>query len=149
MSIPKQAGAFGVPRDLRVDAIRGLVLVVMTWSHLPEWPLRSWIVQPFGIVNAAEVFVFASGLVSAWLMGKLLCAKGTRAVLRRAITRAGQLYLTHLTLFAMFLWAVREGYLHAAIPAHTNPVLLLLRILSFKLQPTFLDILPMYVVFVL
>lgn len=149
MGIHKQVNSFGVARDFRVDVIRGLVLVVMTWSHLPEWSLRHWIVQPFGIVNAAEVFVFASGLVSAWLMGKLLWAKGARAVFRRALTRAGQLYLTHLSMFALFLWTAGKGLIHAPLPAHSNPVRLLLRILTFKLQPTFLDILPMYVFFVL
>jgi len=141
--------ALGVPRDYRVDAIRGLVLVVMTWSHLPPTVLWRFVVQPFGIVNAAEVFVFASGLVTAWLLGKLLWTSGVRAVIRRAFRRAGQLYLTHLLMVLLLFWAAREGVVPAYLPIHSNPVVLLFNAAIFKLQPTFLDILPMYVLFLL
>lgn len=138
-----------VPRDYRVDVIRGLVLVVMTWSHLPESVLWHWIVQPLGIVNAAEVFVFASGLVTAWLLGKLLWTKGTFAVAERAFRRAGQLYLTHLLMVVLLIWTVRKGLLLGFVPVHSNPLVLLLKAAIFRFQPSFLDILPMYVMFLI
>jgi hypothetical protein len=140
-------------RDLRVDAIRGFVLIWMTWSHVPPFPLRGFMVQTFGIVSAAEVFVFASGLVMAWLLQRLLDAQGSRAVVVRAFTRAGQLYITHLAMLIVLLSAAGEHILkvniaNAQLAQHIEPGLLL-RGACLIFQPYFLDILPMYVCFLL
>jgi len=135
-------------RDLRVDAIRGFVLIWMTWSHLPPFPLRGFLVQTFGIVSAAEVFVFVSGLVTAWLLQRLLEAQGSRAVVRRAFTRAGQLYVTHFAMLSLLLWATGEGIVNVKSAQHIDPGLLL-RGACLVFQPYFLDILPMYVCFLL
>ena len=138
-------------RDLRVDAIRGFVLIWMTWSHLPPFPLRGFLVQTFGVVSAAEVFVFASGLVTAWLLARLLDSCGFRAVLQRAFTRAGQLYVTHLAMLTVLLLAMSEGILVVKVAEHTERISpgLLLRGACLMFQPYFLDILPMYICFLL
>lgn len=59
-------------RDVRVDTLRGLFLMVMMVDHLPYHPLLRFSRQSFGFVSAAEGFVFVSGLVSAWVYGRIL-----------------------------------------------------------------------------
>lgn len=105
--------------------------------------------QTFGIVNAAEVFVFASGMVTAWLLGRLLASRGLRAVMRRSFARAGQLYVTHLAMMTVLLWAVGAGIIHVKVLPQYSPAGLFLRAACFIFQPAFLDILPMYVCFLL
>ena len=53
-----------VERQIELDWLRGLMLVLMTITHLPTW-FSSHVGQPFGFVSAAEGFVF----LSAYLVG--------------------------------------------------------------------------------
>ena len=70
-------------RDCRIDALRGICLIVMTCNHLPN-PLHAITYQPLGFVSAAEVFVFLSGMVSAWVYGRLLITEGMQTTVWRA-----------------------------------------------------------------
>src|ERR1035437_8020777 len=135
-------------RDPRIDTLRGLFLVVMMVDHLPQHPLLHFTVQSFGVVSAAEGFVFVSGFVCAWVYGRILVKDGEAALRRRAWHRARDIYLTHLVLYTLVLlgglWGGRQiasrfpdfwtGWWHGAL-------------LIF--QPPFFGILPMYVVFLL
>ena len=51
-------------RQTELDWLRGLMLVLMTVTHLPTW-FSAHVGQPFGFVSAAEGFVF----LSAYLVG--------------------------------------------------------------------------------
>jgi hypothetical protein len=92
-------------RNPRVDALRGLFLVVMTLDHLPYHPLLHLTNQSLGFVSAAEGFVFVSGLVSAWVYGAILVKHGERPLRRRILRRARDIYLTHLFLLSLPLLA--------------------------------------------
>ena len=53
-------------RDLRIDTLRGLMLVIMMVTHIRWFAIpTAWTTyQPIGFVTAAEGFVFLSGLVA-------------------------------------------------------------------------------------
>jgi hypothetical protein len=135
-------------RDPRVDTLRGLFLTVMMVDHLPHNPLRRLSDGGFGLVSAAEGFVFLSGLVSAWVYGNIFANQGLKAVRRRAWHRARDIYLTHLLLYTLALlgglcggWQIasrfadfREAWWHGAVLIY---------------QPGFFNILPMYAGFLL
>jgi len=53
-------------RQTELDWLRGLMLVLMTVTHLPTW-FSAHLGQPFGFVSAAEGFVF----LSAYLVGSV------------------------------------------------------------------------------
>jgi hypothetical protein len=46
-------------RRFEIDAARGLMLVWMTFTHLPTL-LSTYFNQPFGFVSGAEGFIFLS-----------------------------------------------------------------------------------------
>src|SRR6266850_5514249 len=50
-------------RDRRLDALRGLMLVIITIDHLPS-AFAAFTYQSLGFVSAAEGFVFLSGYVA-------------------------------------------------------------------------------------
>ncbi|HLP09638.1 MAG TPA: OpgC domain-containing protein [Opitutaceae bacterium] len=139
------------PRDLRLDSIRGALLLYMAVNHIDS-DLRHWLDQPLGFVTSAEGFVFLSGL----LMGTIARAKPRppSEEFSQARQRAGRAYLWHAVgLAGVWLWV--QGWLAAGqetpwrLPYlfHHAPVEGLLAGLSLLYQPGMLDILPMYVVF--
>ena len=54
-------------RDLRLDAVRGMFLVIMAGVHVPS-PLSHYLQEPFGFTSAAEGFIFLSACLAglAW-----------------------------------------------------------------------------------
>jgi hypothetical protein len=135
-------------RDTRVDALRGLFLIVMMVDHLPYHPLLRFSRQGFGFVSAAEGFVFVSGLVSAWVYGRILNQQGKAALRRRAWHRARDIYLTHLFLYSVALlgslwggWQIASQFADFWRAWWHGAVLIY--------QPTLFGILPMYAVFML
>jgi hypothetical protein len=135
-------------RDLRIDTLRGLFLVLMTVDHLPHHPLLRFTVQSFGFVSPAEGFVFVSGLVSAGVYGRILARQGEANLRRRAWHRARDIYLTHILLYTLALlaglWGGRK--IASRFPdfwtAWWHGALLIY-------QPPLFGILPMYAVFLL
>jgi hypothetical protein len=51
-----------------LDALRGLMLVLMTLTHMPTG-FAHYLSQPFGFVSAAEGFVLLSALLSGRVYG--------------------------------------------------------------------------------
>ena len=141
-------------RNPALDIARGILLLLMTMTHLPTvWASRFG--EPVGFISAAEGFVF----LSAFLAGKIFVEqqqrKGVDAATRWIFARALRLYVIHLALlviaFTVIAWiavnyqrpAVRnllDLYLASPRKAAFSSVVLLY-------QPPLLDILPMYVLF--
>jgi hypothetical protein len=135
-------------RDPRVDALRGLFLIIMMVDHLPYHPLLGFSRQTFGFVSAAEGFVFLSGMVSAWVYGRILAKQGEAALCRGAWQRARDIYLTHLLLYTVALvgglmggWQIASQFANFW-GAWWHGALLIY-------QPPLFGILPMYVAFLL
>ncbi|RZL07226.1 MAG: OpgC domain-containing protein, partial [Rubrivivax sp.] len=144
------------PRSWELDALRGLMLVLMTLTHMPTmYSLPSG--QPFGFVSAAEGFVFLSAFMAGKVYGARARRDGFQAMQTAFQARALRLYLCQLGLlllaFTLIAWlGVRNhqggvtGLLefffldpHAAVVGAA----LLLH------NPPLLDILPLYIVLML
>jgi hypothetical protein len=142
-------------RDIRFDALRGLMLVSMTANHLPT-ELRVLTDQCVGIVSSAEGFVFLSGLLAGFVYTRRRRRDGAGGLRAAAWERARTIYGWHLAAyFGSFAVLALNAWI---VGAHstTSPELfadrpLLASILGPLLiyQPGLLDILPMYCVFVL
>ncbi|MBI2380128.1 MAG: OpgC domain-containing protein [Gammaproteobacteria bacterium] len=136
-------------RNNALDMFRGLLLVIMTLDHLPG-QFRTYSFESLGFASAAEGFVLLSGFVAAMVYGR----EGDPLRRRRWIRqRIATLYRYHLTLlFGILL-------LNFAVPAFGGAWTAWLTpygqfpneslLLAFPLlyQPRFLDILPLYCLF--
>jgi hypothetical protein len=142
-------------RRPELDALRGLFLVWMTLTHLPT-RLSDLVNQPFGYISSAEGFVFLSALLVARLYIRQAAEEGT-ALRTKLWARALRIYGYHLILLALaFTMAAAFGvtahklaltnllsfYLAHPVPAILGSLLLLY-------CPPLLDILPIYVIFML
>jgi len=137
--------------------MRGVMLVWIALTHLPT-AASSWVNQPFGFVGAAEGFIFLSALFSGRIYFRIAERDGYPAMERKLWSRTLRLYGYHLLLLAfVFLVAVpiaahgnRPGlhnlldfyFMAGPKQAVTEAVLLIYR-------PPLLDILPMYIIFLL
>jgi hypothetical protein len=91
-------------RDCRVDALRGVCLLLMTWNHLPHpnfWCAFTY--QGIGLLATGEAFVFLSGMVTAWVYGQRLIRDGFQNTQWSALKRVRLIYLTHLGLLAFYI----------------------------------------------
>ena len=139
-----------------LDALRGLMLVLMTFTHLPT-RFADPLGQPFGFVSAAEGFVILSGFMAGMVYGRRGRRDGPptmrRALLRRALTLYG--YQAALLLFLFTVVAsLGAHWQHDAVTDllsfyHLRPKAALAGSLVLLYNPPLLDILPLYIVFLL
>ncbi len=142
-------------RRIELDALRGLMLVWITLTHLPT-TVSTYINQPFGFVSAAEGFIFLSALFTGRIYMRMAAHDGYGAMIGKLWSRTVRLYGYHALLLAFaFLVAVpiaargnRPGlhnlldfyFFGGARRAVAEGFLLIYR-------PPLLDILPMYIIF--
>src|SRR5690349_2350537 len=82
-------------RDTRLDALRGLCLVMMAGEHVST--LASHFLQePFGYTSAAEGFIFLGACLSGLVYGRTYQRADWTAMSHRAWARARLIYLVHL-----------------------------------------------------
>ena len=136
-------------RDLRIDTLRGLALVVITWHHLP-FPVRSWGQGALGYFSFFEVFVFLSGLVAGMVYAGLATGRGTRA-----LRRSGTIYLVHMGVLScvVAMWALFEdgGRMNMrgdGLLERSGSLVAWLYALVLLYQPGLTNVLPLYVLFV-
>ena len=136
--------------------MRGLMLVLMTVTHLPT-RLTDPLGQPFGFVSAAEGFVLLSAFMSGLVYSRVGYREGVDAMRSAFLQRALKIYMAQAaTLLFLFTFIAAVG-LRIDQPAVKD-------LMSFYLvqprdgflfglllvyEPALLDILPMYVFFML
>ncbi len=90
----------GGKRDLRFDLLRGLAVVAMVTDHVGGQ--ESWLYTLTGgnhyWTSAAEGFIFISGLVMGIVYPAVIARDGLGAAVKKAMRRAGTLYLLTVTL---------------------------------------------------
>src|SRR5207253_2011634 len=110
----------------------------------------------FALCDAAEMFVFLAGYGAALAYGRAMDRNGWLYAAADVLRRAGVLYVAHIFLFVVFSAQVsysataleRSNYLdeiHLDVMADA-PYRALFEALILRYQPSFLNILPMYVV---
>jgi hypothetical protein len=147
----------GSPAPMRrdeLDILRGVLLVLMAVTHLPT-RLSLYSSQPFGFVSAAEGFVFLSAFLVGSTYSRKLVEHGSHYVRTRLWQRAGKLYIAHLALLLFAFTIVAAIAVVSGRPALRNhlsvyfdtPVWAAIGGPLLLYQPPLLDILPMYIVF--
>ncbi|WP_170976714.1 OpgC domain-containing protein [Massilia sp. HP4] len=141
-------------RDIRLDTMRGILLIIMTLNHLGG-SLTLFAAQPFGYVTAAEGFIVLSGYTYA--ITSKLGFEPFMARLRTSGKRAFKIYKYHILAFALLLSIAilipsYGEYFGKRFFVKNNTEEILWTIIGTLLlvhQPVYFDILPMYIVFAL
>ena len=88
----------GQGRDLRIDACRGIALWCIFLDHVPN-NIGSWLtLRNYGFSDAAEVFMFVSGVTCALAYGKAWRCEGWTGVISRTLRRSWDIYVAFLLL---------------------------------------------------
>ncbi len=141
-------------RDFRVDMFRGLALWLIFIDHSPENQLSNFTLKNLGFSDAAEIFVFLSGLASGFVYGAIAAQAGFYAASWRALRRVMQLYLAQIILFWLYLvevWLLagwRSMFLHDANIAVflAQPIRGFVEVLALRYSPVNLDVLILMVI---
>ncbi len=92
-------GSGSVKRIDAIDSCRGMMLVLMTLTHLLVFPFRSihflvsYAYGPLGFFTDPEGFFFLSGLVASLVYGRMFLAGREKEATGRILGRMGQIYL--------------------------------------------------------
>lgn len=155
----RHPGASGVmrsgKRDRRIDFLRGLALIFIFIDHVPDELLSLFTLKSYAFADAAELFFFISGFVSAMVYGGTLETKGFAAAVLRIWRRARVLYMAQILLCAFLILEVLLGVAGTGHAGYTDlfrigdfftrPDAAVVHALLLHYQPAYLDILPVYV----
>jgi hypothetical protein len=143
-------------RDLRLDFFRGLALFFIFIDHIPENSLSYFTLPSVGFSDAAEIFIFISGYTAAMVYGRSMQHSGIVFASAQIYRRVWQLYVAHIFLFMIFTAEVSYTVLTFNNPMYNDelrvgdflaePHIAIIKALLLQFQPTFLDILPVYIV---
>jgi hypothetical protein len=138
-----------------LDALRGLMLVWMTCTHLPT-VLSIYLNQPIGYFAATEGFIFLSALFTGRICSRLVQREGSAEMCRNVWMRALRLYGYQLLLLAFAFVIEAPIAARGNRPAVHNllnyfytvgrPRAFLDAAVMFY-RPPLLDILPIYIIF--
>ena len=138
-------------RDLRIDACRGIALWWIFLDHIPN-NIGSWLtLQNYGFSDAAEVFMFVSGVTCALAYGRARRCEGWAGVIGRTLRRSWDIYVAFLLLtLACAILSHLAGGGPAADASNTRIVLdqpgpTLARAAILQYRPVNTDILPIFV----
>lgn len=142
------------PRDPRLDFFRGLGMFIILIAHIPYNSWTSWIPARFGFSDAADMFVFCSGMASAIAFGGVYARRGWWMGTVRILHRIWQVYWAHIGSFFVvvallaaadmyfggdrYIKAVQLDYFFASAPAR------ILQTMTLTYLPPFFEILPLY-----
>lgn len=141
-----------IRRDGRIDVLRGFALLCIYVDHIPRDVLNWATLHNFGFSDAAELFVMFAGFASMVAYGRIFALGGALVGLRRIIRRCVRLYVFQLGLLLIALgtvWAceICYGFIPRKLaPMLQNGIWSVIDALTLTLQPSYLDILPLYIV---
>jgi enterochelin esterase-like enzyme len=142
----------GGRRDLRLDAIRGLAVLVMIVDHLGGQ--QSWLYLLTGhdrfFISAAEPFIFVSGLVMGLVYSRIIAEQGLGIAIKKALKRAAMLYaLTVGVGLTYSLLALQFGLPWAPHWSEGGIRTFVLEIITFQRAYYLTDVLVLYTLLVL
>ncbi|WP_373569512.1 MULTISPECIES: OpgC domain-containing protein [Bradyrhizobium] len=143
----------GQGRDVRIDACRGIALWCIFLDHVPN-NIGTWLtLRNYGFSDAAELFMFVSGVTCAMAYGKAWRCEGWTGVIIRTLRRSWDIYVAFLLLTlacAILVHVAGEGRL--ADESNTrilldHPGATLARTAILQYRPVNTDVLPTFVLF--
>jgi len=102
---PATPAASASTRRWEIDALRGLMLVLMTVTHIPT-RFSDPFGQPLGYVSAAEGFVMLSAYVAGMVYTQRQLRDGAEAMRSAFLRRAFKIYLCQAVLLVFLLGLV-------------------------------------------
>lgn len=143
-------------RDLRIDVIRGLILLVIFVNHMPGNVVSLAMPHNFGFSDAADAFVLIAGISAAFAYGRLIDQRGLLVGSLKVGARIWTLYVAHLALFVLVCGIIATAivrtqntlYVEAINiqPFFSDTAAAVVNALGLVYQPYYLDILPLYIV---
>jgi hypothetical protein len=145
-------------RIVSIDFWRGVALAVILVNHIPGNVLGAFTPRNFGFSDAAELFVFLSGVSVFLAYGGRVAHRSAGGAVALLALRALRLYGVHvtLTLSALALFWFANDFTANDLLASENgratpfldPLRGLLGILALSHQVAYFNILPLYIVLV-
>ena len=138
-------------RDHRVDALRGLALLMMFVDHIPQNLLNRFTMRNIGFADAAEIFVLLAGFASMLAYGRAFATSGWRVGVGRIGRRILKLYIFQLGLVLVSIYLIRTwSNFHPTSPDYLEPELAhghrtIWRAAFLLALPANLNILPLYI----
>ncbi len=143
----------GFGRDPRIDACRGIALWWIFLDHIPN-NIGSWLtLRNYGFSDAAELFMFISGVTCALAYDRARRCEGWSGVIRRSLRRGWDIYAAFLLLtLACAIMVYLAGRDHLADESNTRVLLehsgeALAHAAVLQYRPVNTDILPIFVVY--
>jgi len=140
-------------RDPRIDACRGIALWWIFLDHIPH-NIGSWLtLRNYGFSDAAELFMFISGVTCALAYDRARRCEGWSGVIGRSLRRAWDIYAAFLLLtLACAIMVYLAGRDHLAEESNTrvlleHPGAALAHAAGLQYRPVNTDILPIFVVY--
>ncbi|WP_028034786.1 OpgC family protein [Chelativorans sp. J32] len=144
----------GVGRDLRIDAFRGLALLMIFINHVPGNAFENFTSRNFGFSDAAEAFVLMSGIAVGLAYARLFRAGEYLRGCMRVWRRAGTLYVAHIVSTAIAIAILAGGVVFLNTidvlprvnftPLLEQPLKTMVGLPLLTHQLGYLNILPMY-----
>jgi len=144
------------PRDLRLDFFRGVCMFIIFVAHVPGNAWNEWIPARFGASDAAEIFVFCSGMASAIAFGAVFRERSFWLGTARTAYRVWEVYWAHIALFfvtvaMLSVFDQLRGDTFYTERLFTRPFFEdtaphLIGLMTLTYVPNYFDILPMYLV---
>jgi hypothetical protein len=148
-----------VGRDARLDMFRGIALVMIFINHVPGTLYENFTSRNFGFSDAAEAFVFMSGMAAGLAYSNRFRSGSLWAAIAKVWARARQLYFVHIAMtmlcLAIFAAAAKwfglpEVLTKNGIPTlFQQPLSALVGIPLLTHQLGYLNILPLYMMLLL
>jgi hypothetical protein len=142
-----------------IDFWRGCALIVILVDHVPWNGLDRLTPQNFGFSDAAEAFVFLSGVSVSLAYGPTLRKAGFGCLVRRCVTRAAKLYLVQIAMVVCSIaiplagaWIVGDQRIalgEGISQFVSSPVSSLVAAATLAYQPNYACVLALYVVLML
>jgi hypothetical protein len=142
-------------RDPRLDFFRGIGMFIILVAHVPWNGLTDFIPARFGFSDAADMFVFCSGMASAIAFGRVFDQHGWGVGSLRILVRLWQIYWAHICSFLAVMafmiaadqWLGVDHYVREELNLQSvldEPRQHLLGLMTLRFLPNYFDILPMY-----
>ncbi len=143
-------------RDVRLDVLRGLALLIIFIDHIPGIIFSGMTPQAFGYADAAEAFVLIAGISAYHAYGQRLRESGLLRGSLPIFNRVWQLYVTHLALVVLVAGIAAYAAQRFGDPNYlealgldvfiADPASAILGVVTLTFLPNFLDILPLYMI---
>lgn len=145
-------------RDARIDFFRGIAWCIIFIAHIPNNWLANYMPGKFGLSDAAELFIFLSGYVTAVSLIRTFEHAGFIVGTVRVLERCWVLYKAHLLTFFALAAICAAGNRLGGVDYierlnlyyffHSTPDAII-GIFTLTYVPNYFDILPTYIVIML